>query len=73
MRRRTGRRTNGDDTRHDDGDDTLHHEVRAEDGHGGDTNASLGRAVAGRTRAVSFPRTDGARGAAYEAPMPARA
>lgn len=35
-----------DDTGHDDGDGTLHHEVWAEDGHGGDADTRLGCSVA---------------------------
>lgn len=34
-----------DDTGHDDGDGTLHHEVWAEDGHGGDADTRLGCSV----------------------------
>lgn len=37
----------GNDTRHDDGDDRLHDQLGAHDGHGGDTGAGLGRAVGG--------------------------
>lgn len=35
-----------DDTGHNDGDGTLHHEIRSEDGHGGDSDTRLGSAVA---------------------------
>lgn len=35
-----------DDTSHNDRDGTLHHEVWPEDGHGGDSDARLGGAVA---------------------------
>lgn len=35
-----------DDTGHNDRDGTLHHEIRSEDGHGGDSDTRLGSAVA---------------------------
>jgi hypothetical protein len=35
----------GQDTRHDDGNDGLHDELRPHDGHGGDTRAGFGRAI----------------------------
>ena len=38
---------NGNDTSHDDGDDGLHDELRAHDGHGGDTDSTLGGSVSG--------------------------
>lgn len=31
--------THSNDTSHDNRDDTLHHEVGSEDGHGGDANS----------------------------------
>lgn len=37
-----------DDTGHNDGDGTLHHEIRSEDGHGGDSDTRLGSPVAMR-------------------------
>lgn len=33
--------THGNDTGHDDGNTTLHHQVRPEDRHGGDANPRL--------------------------------
>lgn len=47
---KAGKETYGDNTRHDDGDDTLHHEVGAENGHGGNANTRLGRSITGRMR-----------------------
>ena len=38
---------NGDNTGHNDGYDTLHHQVRPEDGHGRDTDTGLGGPVGG--------------------------
>ena len=38
---------NGNDTSHDDGDDGLHDELRAHDGHGGDSDSTLGGSVGG--------------------------
>lgn len=37
---------NGNNTSHDNGNDTLHHQVGAEDGHGGNSNTRLGGSVA---------------------------
>lgn len=37
-----------DDTGHNDRDGTLHHEIRSEDGHGGDSDTRLGSPVAMR-------------------------
>lgn len=37
----------GNDTGHDHGDDGLHDELRAHDGHGGDTDSTLGGSVSG--------------------------
>jgi len=37
----------GNNTRHDDGNDALHHEIRSEDTHGRDTDARLGGTVTG--------------------------
>lgn len=34
-----------DDTGHNDRDGTLHHEIRSEDGHGGDSDTRLGSPV----------------------------
>ena len=35
----------GNDTSHNDWDGTLHHEVRAQDSHGGDSYTRLGRSI----------------------------
>lgn len=36
---------NGNDTSHDDGNDTFHHEIGTQDGHGRDTDTGLGGTV----------------------------
>jgi hypothetical protein len=38
---------NGDNTSHNDGYDTLHHQIRPEDRHGRDTDTRLGGTVSG--------------------------
>ena len=43
----------GNDTSHDHGDDGLHDELRAHDGHGGDSHSTLGGSVSG-TEAFFF-------------------
>lgn len=42
--------THSDDTRHDDGDNTLHHEVGTKDGHGRNTNTGFSSAITSEER-----------------------
>lgn len=44
--------TYGNDTSHDDGDDTLHHQVRSQHRHGGDTDTRLGSSITMRREKV---------------------
>ena len=53
-REASSERTYGNDTSHDDWNDTLHHQVWPEHRHGGDADTRLGRSITVESVFVSF-------------------